>query len=127
MSPFYCYVVYSGHRRPLYVGQTCNLAQRMRDHEKRSHWMSRATFISALPAETREEAMELEANRIVTLRPEHNRNVIWDYKRTVVDAMHDANYEALCDEEPAPFPELLNHSHRQWQALNALRTQRGAA
>lgn len=68
---FHVYTLFGADMVVLYVGQTGNLHQRMRDHQRR--FGDLVTCVAVDPCATREEALELEHRRIVELRPLHNK------------------------------------------------------
>ena len=69
---FHVYTAFDADRRPLYVGQTGNLSQRMDNHRRYSGWFHDAALVAVIPFDTRAEAIEAEAWRIDKLRPLHN-------------------------------------------------------
>lgn len=68
----YVYSAFDADRRPLYVGYTGNLRQRMRQHKSASAWVQRAAVIYVERFATRDEALTREAERIRNFRPIHN-------------------------------------------------------
>lgn len=68
---FHVYTIFDADRRPLYVGQTNNIARRLHEHTQ-THIMKRAAFVALIPFETRAEAVVAEKWRIAKLRPEFN-------------------------------------------------------
>lgn len=71
MSDFHVYSIWSG-TTPLYVGQTSDLNQRLRTHASSSRWYREVTHISIIGCASRDEALHVEMERIVKLRPLHN-------------------------------------------------------
>lgn len=111
---YHVYVCYDAARRPLYVGRTGNLRQRMSAHDSSSPWMKDCALISVLPFATYDEASRGEGDRIATLRPRHNRHLTSSWKRSVAEAMEDV------------APEPPTACERRRSALAALRSGRAA-
>ena len=68
---FHVYTMFDADRRPLYVGQTGNLPQRMQQHRS-NFWHGAVALVAVIPFATREDALKAEAWRIGKLRPLYN-------------------------------------------------------
>lgn len=88
-AAFHVYTIWSG-TTPVYVGQTGNVARRLREHARGSYWYRNVTHISVVPCESRSEARRVEAHCIGKLRPLGNAHC--NPRRTSVAEMV-ARYE----------------------------------
>jgi len=105
---FHVYAAFDAEGRPLYVGQTGNLPQRMAAHRSQKIWEHRAAVVFITPAATRREACVLEAERIADLRPQFN-------------FQHNPRHRRLEDVLPDDRP--LTVRDRKWLALRQLKAE----
>ncbi len=95
--PHVVYTVWGGSK-PLYVGCTHSLAQRMGQHATNNPWwLTKATWIAWTEYPGRAEARKAEATRIHKLMPRGNVHYnpgSWDLSEVVTDDLYP---RALCE------------------------------
>lgn len=72
------YIVRDSDARPLYIGQTANLAQRMHHHRCKSRWHQDAATVATSQPMSRRHARIFERHCIWALHPKHNQ--MWHHR-----------------------------------------------
>lgn len=70
--PTFVYTLSDAAGRPLYVGCTSNLPQRLACHRRERHWWAEVVHIRLEHYADRDHGFEVEKQRIYELRPAHN-------------------------------------------------------